>query len=191
MFAYCANNPVMYSDITGYFMVGVMIASIFVSLAFEVYEDFHDDGDFHFGWKYLGATVSGFFSGLTGGVGSLILYSFLGNTLDYLISGEFSPETFGQDLVLIGISSAIGVGIGKSFKFGVSRIKANSLFNLGNNSIANSILNKMGLGAKIGSNSAKANLSGIIYKSSKYFIGELVANIGCNTANNGILLIFD
>ena len=121
------NIPVMYSDISGYFMIGVMIASIIVSLAFEVYEDFHEDGDFDFGWKYLGATVSGFFSGFTGGAGSLILYSFLGNTLDYLISGEFNSDTLGQDLVLMGISAAIGVGIGKAFKFGVSKIKTNKI----------------------------------------------------------------
>lgn len=172
-------------------MVGILIASIIVSLAFEVYEDFHEDGDFDFGWKYLGATVSGFFSGLTGGVGSLILYSFLGNTLDYLISGEYNSETLGQDLVLMGISAAIGVGIGKGIKFGISKIKANSLFKLGNNSVANSLLSKMGLGVNIGSNAAKANLSGIIYKSSKYFLGQLVENIGCDSVNNGLLLIFD
>ena len=172
-------------------MVGVMIASILVSLAFEVYEDFQEDGDFDFGWKYLGATVSGFFSGLTGGVGSLILYSFLGNSLDYLISGEFNPETFGRDLLLMGGTAIAGVLVGKGLNLGFSKLKAGRLFNLCDNGVANKMLNKMGIAINIGSNAAKENLGGIIYNSGKYFLGELMENIGSNSVNNFGLLIFD
>jgi len=172
-------------------VVVVMIASIFISVAVEVYEDLHEDGDFDIGWNYLGAVVSGIFSAFSGGLGSLVLYSFIGSSLDYFISGNFNSETFGQDLLIIGISSAIGVGIGKALKFGVSKLKATSLFKLGNNSLANSLLSKMGVGTNIGSNAAKANLSGIIYRSSKYLFGEIIQNIGSNVTNNGLLLIFD
>ncbi len=49
----------------------------------------------------------------------------------------------------------------------------------------------MGIDVKIGSSAAKANLSKIIYKSSKYFLGELIENIGTNAVNNELLLIFD
>ncbi len=191
MYAYCANNPVMYTDVTGYFMVGVMITSIIVSLVFECVEDYTDDGIINGGWNYFGAAVSGFFSGLSGGFGALVMYSFIGNSLDYFISGNYNSNTFGQDMLVMGISSVIGVGVGKLLKYGVSKLKANSLFKLSNNSLANSLLDKMGLNINIGSNVAKTNLAGIIYGSSKYFLGEVIESIGSNVSNNGLLLIFD
>jgi len=183
----------MYSDISGYFMVGVMIASILVSLAFEAYEDYVEDGvAFNGNFSgYLGASVSGFFSGFTGGVGSLILYSFLGNSLDYLISGEFNPDTFGRDLLLMGGTAIAGVLVGKGLNLGFSKLKAGRLFNLCNNGVANKMLNKMGIAINIGSNAAKENLGGIIYNSGKYFLGELMENMGSNSVNNFGLLIFD
>ncbi|MDY0209168.1 MAG: hypothetical protein RBR48_03225 [Bacilli bacterium] len=113
------------------------------------------------------------------------------NKLDYFISGDYNPETFGQDIFVMGVSSAIGVGIGKGLKFGVSKLKVNSLFKLGNNSLANSLLNKMGLSINIGLNAAKSNLGAIIFRSSEYFLGEVMENIGSNVSNNSLLLIFD
>ena len=172
-------------------MVGVMVTSIIVSLVIECIQDYNDDGKINGGWDYLGAAVSGFFSGLSGGFGSLVMYSFIGNSLDYFISGDYNSETFGQDMLVMGVSSIIGVGVGKVLKFGVSKFKANSLFKLGNNSFANSLLAKMGLSVNIGSNAAKSNLGGIIYSSSKYFLGEVMENIGSNVSSIGLLLIFD
>lgn len=184
-------TPVRGSDISGYFMVGIMIASIIVSLTFEVYEDFHEDGDFDFGWRYLGATVSRFFSGLSGSIGYLMLYSFIGNSFNYLISSGYNPDTLGKDLLLIGGTAIAGVLIGKGLNLGVSKLKAGNLFNLCDNGVANKMLNKMGIAVKIGSNAAKENLGGIIYNSGKYFLGELMENIGSNSVNNLGLLIFD
>ncbi len=184
-------NPVMYSDISGYFMVGVMIASILISVAFEVYEDFHEDGDFDFGWRYLGASVSGFFSGLSGSIGYLMLYSFVGNSLDYFISGGYNPDTLGKDLLLMGGTAIAGVLVGKGLSLGLSKLKAGSLFKLCDKGIANKTLKKMGKAINIGSNAAKENLSRIIYNSGKYFFGELMENIGTNSVNNLGLLIFD
>ncbi len=182
--------PVMFTDSTGYFILGVMIASIIVSIAFEVYEDFHEDGDFDFGWRYLGAAVSGFFNGLSGGVASLMLYSFIGSSLDYFISGNYNADTFGSDMLKTAGFAVAGVLIGKALKFGASKLKANSLFNLDNN-VANKALSNMGLGVKIGSRAAKSGLSKIIYESNKYFLGEVIENVGSNSVNNGLLLVFD
>ena len=150
-------TPVMFTDSTGYFILGVMIASIAISLAFEVYEDFSEDGNFDFGWRYLGAVVSGFFNGLSGAIGYLILYSFIGNSLDYIISGEFDTDTLGKDLLLMGGTAIAGVLIGKALKFGVSKLKANNLFSLDNN-VANQVLSSMGFSVNIGSNVAKSGL---------------------------------
>ena len=186
------NTPVMYTDITGYFMVGVMIASIIVSLVIESIQDYTDDGilfnrSFN---NYIGAGVSGFFSGLSGGIGYLMLYGFIGNSLDYFISGEFNVETLGRDLFIMGISSAMGVVIGKGLNLGLSKLKANSLFKLNNNPLANDILNKMGLTVKIGSRAAD-NLGRVIFDSGKYFFGLVIENVSTNIANNSMLIVFD
>ncbi|XMB72153.1 hypothetical protein RJI07_08595 [Mycoplasmatota bacterium WC30] len=168
-----------------------MIASIIISVAFEVYEDFHEDGDFDFGWRYLGAAVSEFFSGLSGSLGYLMLYGFIGNSLDYFISGEFNSGTIGKDLLIMGGTAIAGVLIGKGLNLGLSKLKANSLFSLCDNGAANKLLSKMGLAIKIGSNAAQDNLGRIIYNSGKYFLGELMENVGSNSINNLGLLIFD
>ena len=195
MLIYNYITPVMFTDSTGYFILGVMIASIAISLAFEVYEDFSEDGDFDFGWRYLGAAVSGFFSGLVGTTGYMFLYSFIGSTLDYFICNEQNLGTLGKDLIIMAFSSAIGVTIGKLLKLGLSKLKAKKLLNLGNNNLANKILGKMGLSINIGSNAAQNGLGQIIYESGKYFLGEILENIGANVsgyfAEDGLLIVFD
>ena len=173
-------------------MVGVMIASIVVSIVIESIQDYTDDGilfnrSFN---NYIGAGVSGFFSGLSGGMGYLMLYGFIGNSLDYFISGGFNAETFGMELLLMGFSSAIGVVIGKGLNLGVSKLKAYSLFKLNNNPLANSILKEMGLNIKIGSRAAE-NLGQVIFDSHKFFLGLVIENISTNTVNNGLLIVFD
>jgi hypothetical protein len=173
-------------------MVGVMIASVFVLLIIESFQDYADDGVL-FNRKlsnYIGAAVSGFFSGLSGGFGHLVLNGFIGNTLDYFISGEFNPETFGKDLLIMGLSSLLAVGVGKALNYGASKLKANSLLKLGNNPSANRILKSMGIYIRIGSRAA-SNLGRAIYDSGKYFFGLLIENIGCNSVNNGLLIVFD
>ena len=173
-------------------MVGVMITSILVSLAFEAYEDYVEDGVAFNGYfsGYLGASVSGFLNGLSGGVGYLMLYSFIGGSLDYFISGNYNADTFGSDMLKLAGSVVAGILIGKTLKFSASKIKANSLFKLDNN-LANHALSSMGFSVKIGSNAAKSVLSKIIYQSRKYFLGEVIENVGSNSVNNGFLLIFD
>ena len=175
----------MFTDPSGYFVLGIMITSIIVSLIIESIQDYTDDGilfnrSFN---NYIGAGVSGFFSGLSGGLGYLMLYGFIGSSLDYFISGEFNAETFGKDLLSMGFSSAIGVAIGKGLNFGVSKLKANSLFKLNNNPLANRILSNMGMGVKIGSRAAD-NLGRVIYDSRKYLLGEIMENLGSNITNN-------
>jgi len=121
-------TPVMNSDPNGYFIVGVMIASIAVSMLFEVIEDFVEDGEMNHSFgQYAGAFISGVCGGLSGGFGALVGYSFLGGTLDYLIAGDFNQETFLTDIIVIGASSIISISLGGLSKKGLSSLKANAI----------------------------------------------------------------
>lgn len=73
--------------------------------------------------------------------------------------------------------------IGKGLNLGLSKLKANSLFKLNDNPLANSILKEVGLDIKIGSRAAE-NLGHIIYRSRKYLLGEIMENLGSNITNN-------
>lgn len=183
-------TPVMSVDPSGYFIVGVMIASISISLIIEAIQDKKADGDFDFGWNYIGAAVSGFFTGLSAGVTGLIGYSILGSSLDYFISGEYNYETFLSDMITIAIVSSLSVCIGQGFKFLSSSLKASYLKGL-TNPIANSKLGSMGISTKIGSNIAKKGLNMVIHTSGKYFMGEVIENVSSIITQESLLLIFD
>jgi len=197
MYAYCGNNPVMHIDPNGHFMVGVMVASIVVSMLFEIAEDLVEDGDMNHSFgQYAGAFVSGIFGGLSGGFGALVGYSFLGGTIDYIISGDFNEETFVTDMMIIAVGSVISISLGSLSKKGLSTIKANKILNLGNNNLANRALNRIGLGMiKVGQRGVKQSLGTIINNSGKYLFGEVsqavVSKVSGDLINEYGYMVFD
>ena len=197
MNAYCGNTPVMYTDQNGYFIVGIMIASIVVSMLFEVIEDLAEDGELNHSLRqYIGAFVSGVLGGLSGGFAALVGYSFIGGTFDYFISGDFNQETFVTDMIVIGVSSVISISIGNLSKKGLSTLKASKILNIGNNNLANRALNRMGLGIiKVGQSGGKKALARVINNSGKYFFGEVSQTVISKTSgdifNTFGLMIFD
>ena len=64
LYCYCLNNPIMYVDPSGHFILSSVLISIGLSLAFELIEDLVGDGKIGGDkdiWDYLGAGVAGFF----------------------------------------------------------------------------------------------------------------------------------
>ncbi len=176
MYAYCANNPVNYIDPSGNKFFGyAMLISIAISLGIEIYQDLHEDGEFNIGWNYLGAAVSGYFSGLAGKFWASAAYSFIGGALDYFISGEYNEDTVYLDMGVLIISSIISGGLGKLAYNQVSLLKGNALSKLSANKFINRKLTSMGLGfIKNGCLKQGVSLGKTIANSNKYFFGNVI-----------------
>ncbi len=187
----------MFTDNTGYFVVGILIASITIAMLFELGEDYFEDGTFNHSFgQYAGAFAAGFFGGLSGGALALIGWSMVGGAADYMLSGNFNDDTFLKDIVVIGVTSVLSVGAGYGSKRVVSCFKASSILKLQTNNLSNRALSNIGMTAvKVGKKGVKETLGKIIYQSGNYFAGEMVQAVSTSVASNsiddGLYWIFD
>ena len=148
----------MYADPSGHFTILALFISIGVSLAFELYEDWKDGGlgDGSHDWKdYLGAGISGFFGGLSGGVGAQLVFSLAGGFADAALSGDLTEygfmHTLGNVVISFGVSSLAGAAVNRL----AAGVKASSLKKLTNN-LGNRQLKAMNAAINMGANAAKA-----------------------------------
>lgn len=135
MFAYCNNNPVMYADPSGHFVISALIIGLVFGFAGTMLTDWLDDGEIFNGsqdWKdYIGNTLAGGIGGLAGAFGlnmlGSIVFSVAGDTIGGLFSGDINSwETFGKTVALsIGMSIfSSGISSAVSDAFGTSQYKA-------------------------------------------------------------------
>lgn len=189
----------MHIDPSGYVVLAFLITSIVISVLFEMYDDYSNDGELNpiYNWKgYLGAFTSGFFGGLSGGGVATIGWSIVGGVADYFISGESNEETFLSDIAMISIVSGISVGIGFGMKRVTAALKARSILKLGSNNLSNRALRDIGMSSiKVGQNSVKDTLGKLIYESGTYFTGKMAravsTSVASNTVDDGLYWIFD
>ena len=158
LYCYCLNNPISYCDPSGHFTILALCISIGVSLLFELYEDWDEGGfgDGSHGWKdYIGAGISGFFGGLSGGVGAQLIFSLAGGFADAALSGDLAKygfmHTLGNVVISFGISSIAGTAVNRL----AAGFKASSLKKLTNN-LGNKQLKAMNAVINMGAKAAKA-----------------------------------
>ena len=117
LFAYCNNNPIMFSDENGEFAINISLLLIggLVGFGSAFYKDILDDWtpfNGSIGWKeYVGATIGGMFSGLEGG----FLFSMISGGISSVVEAGVSEniESFFDFFKFFGIGSAIGaIGFG-------------------------------------------------------------------------------
>ena len=142
LYAYCLNNPVMYTDPDGTIpLLVIALIGAAISLAVEFISDLADDGKVNSNLTdYIGAGVAGFIGGLGGGFASSMLLSGIGDVVGGIISGDVSNfvealGTFAVSAVLSGVNYSISKSIGKHFatkKFSqiVNGAKTNTSINL-------------------------------------------------------------
>ena len=141
LYAYCNNNPVMYSDPSGHFSLSSIIICIAVSFLAELTSDLIDDGKINSDIQdYLGAILSGAIGGLGTGLISSAIFSGLGEVLSKtLITNEI--KSFGEALLVFSmsaVSASVGYGIGKGVQKWRGTVKFNSIVG---NSTKNIVIN--------------------------------------------------
>ena len=184
LYCYCNNDPVNYADPSGHFSFTACAIAIGINMAFVFIEDIIDGGlgDGSHDWKdYLGATVSGFFGGLSGTGKGIVKYmtefafSVAGDIVGAVLSDEFEENGFLNTIGNIVVSNSVSFVLGQLAKGITTKGRTRFLKNLNNNQAANKILKKMGLTIKMGSNEAKRNLFKIIFESD--WIGNIVSEV--------------
>ena len=136
LFAYCNNNPVMYADPSGHFVItiGMLItgmafgAAIGAGIGFgtAVYNDYKDDGEIFNGsiaWKtYVGGTIGGFIAGA--GLGAASVFGAAAGTAALVGS---SATLFTSTGLSLTFGSAMALGTGSAFVTGMVGYSARAL----------------------------------------------------------------
>ncbi len=183
LYSYSDNNPVNKYDPTGHFTILALVISIGVSILFEVVEDAIDGGlgDDSHDWKdYLGAGISGFFGGLSGGLGAQLVFSIAGGFADAALSGDLEENgimnTLASSILSFGISS-VASGLTNRIASGVKASSLKRISKKFGNNAANKKLGKIGAKIKIGSKAAKktGGLAKAIMEDSKW-IGNIISD---------------
>ena len=189
LFAYCNNNPVMYSDGEGHFgiltsvIVGALIgfACSYIPDVVGNFKDGFDWNDFNTfedNWmKYVGATLGGAIGGLGAGIGTTMLFGGAGNVVSGIFSGDISSVSDGLIQFTLGaLTSGISYGISK----GIST-------KLASGKISN-IIGKSSKNAKINSNLAKNGFENMKVgkMGMKTITKELYKQLGYENLQDGI-----
>lgn len=183
LFAYCNNNPIMYTDPKGNLaFLTILIISVVVSLAMEAYEDIKEDGRLG-GNKdildYVGAFSSGVISSFGGGFVGTIFFGVVADSVDAWINGDMKENKFSLESSLV--SNLIGFGVGVSIRAGASFIKAKTFTNMvgkKSNNLINNQLRPIANNLNIGANRATTwNITKEIFKSNKWKVGQVFETI--------------
>ena len=141
MYAYCNNNPIMYTDETGEgiltaILLGALIGAV-ISGGFAVADEVATNGwdAENWDWKQIGLSTLG--GGIAGGVSAIPLGGWLGAlgfggagaVIGGVITGSVNnAETFFTALAIGAVANLIGYGINA----GIAKYKAGTIYNLGN-----------------------------------------------------------
>ena len=149
LFAYCANNPIMYSDPEGKFVLSSFLIAVGIGAAFgfvgELASDLMEgDGLDHSFRQYAGSILSGAIGGAATGLGLGLLgtlgMSVFGDTLGGIISGEVNSwETFGQTVAISILSTTLSYGLSSAIS---NSFGGHQLDKIKGNAKSNNIINK-------------------------------------------------
>jgi RHS repeat-associated protein len=118
LYAYCGNNPVMYTDPSGEFAISISLILLYMaisagigaafSMGATIYDDYKDDGQIFNGsielWDYMGNVIGGTVAGA--GIG---LATVLGVGVGAAVLGGTSLTVLGVGMSY-GVAFSIGVG---------------------------------------------------------------------------------
>ena len=194
LYAYCLNNPVMYSDGDGNFavMTSVLIGAIIgfacsyipdVVTNFKDGFDWSDFNTFNDNWvKYIGATFGGAIGGFGTGIGTTMLFGGVGNIVSEAFSGNLN--SFGDVMLQFAfgaLTSGIAYGISKGISTKLASSKISKIIGASaKNSKINANLAKNGFGnMKVGKMGMKS------------IAKELYKQLGYENLQDGIGYILD
>ena len=120
LFAYCNNNPVMYSDGDGTFAISALIIGLVVGLTATGLKDLLNDGQLFNGdvsvWEYVGSGVAGLLGGAAGQAGN-ILFRITGTVGSEIVGGiiseneNYSWDSLKRNVITGLVSSGISEGL--------------------------------------------------------------------------------
>ena len=142
LYAYCGNNPVMYTDSSGCFVITTVLATIawgaliggVISAAFAVGDQIKQNGTDSNEWDWeqigrstLGGVVAGAISATPiGGFGGALAFGAVGSLFGGLISGSVnSIETAVISMSIGALANGVACGISNK----ISKIQAGKIFN--------------------------------------------------------------
>ena len=122
LYAYCNNNPIMYADPSGQFIISTLIICAIVGAAVgfgtAAYIDYQDDGQIFNGsvkwYEYVGGTVTGAVLGAGGAVLTSAMTSVTNKFIADLFAYTISGTSFGtwEDYAIAFISGGLTKGLG-------------------------------------------------------------------------------
>ncbi len=194
LYCYCMNNPIMYADPSGHFVLSSFLISLaigaVVGFGSAVLSDYMDDGEIFNGsvsWnQYLGSTVSGLIGGAAGGLGlnliGTMVFAGAGQVIGDAIGGEIDSfedalATFGRAAFTAGLAYGITSAVSSAFgKFQMnSKILNGSSKNIKINAKIKNLTGSYGKalrGMKIGKNTTSEFLKQLSFTNSNMLITE-------------------
>ena len=154
LYAYCGNNPVMYTDPNGTIgilvgiLFGVLIGAVVVGTGVAIYAGVTAYNNGARGWDLFGAIAEGFLTGaviggIIGGLIAAFIYaapaigSFLGSSFSFggfalASEGAAAITLTGAQIAEAGLAVLLGIGIvfsKNADRFGKSKLGTNSYYN--------------------------------------------------------------
>ena len=135
LYAYCNNNPVIYSDGDGHFSILALVIGLVVGLVSTGLKDYLNDDQLFNGdvsvWEYVGSGVAGMLGGAAGHAGN-VLVRFVGAVGSEIVGGLISENkdytwSYLKNNVITGLASA-GIAEGLSI---VGKRIAKSIYSKG------------------------------------------------------------
>ena len=174
LYAYCGNNPVMYTDPSGHAILTSIIIGLVISLSSTVFSDWLDDGEIFNGsvtWQeYVGSALSAVVSAFGAGFFSSAILNGIGDVIGAAFAGDITSFEDALEQFVWGASFAIVTDvISKKISFLFSKKKISKMLgNLKNHGRVNKRLTKAGFSnLKIGIDGID-NVYRALYKGLKY-----------------------